>query len=139
MTVSVLGLAYKPDTNVVEESQGLALARSLVGNGNKVIVFDPLAMENARNVLKGDVQYARSLRECLEQADCVVIANPCKEFRALEPDDFPRRRGPVIVFDCWRVLQEKLKHCEWINYIPLGKGKDESQLVLRLSTMWRQS
>lgn len=138
MTVSVLGLAYKPDTNVVEESQGLALARSLVGNGNKVIVFDPLAMENARQVLKDDVQYAQSPRECLEQADCVVIANPCKEFRALEPEDFPRRRGPVIVFDCWRVLQEKLKHCAWINYIPLGMGKDESQLALRLSTMWRQ-
>lgn len=88
-TVSVLGLAYKPDTNVIEESQGIALVQSLLGNGNTIIVFDPLAMENARQVLKEEVTYARSLRDCLDQSDAIIITNPCHEFRELEPTAFP--------------------------------------------------
>ncbi len=71
-TVSVLGLGYKPDTNVIEESQGIALVQSLLGNGNTIIVFDPLAMENARQVLKEEVTYARSLRDCLDQSDAII-------------------------------------------------------------------
>jgi UDPglucose 6-dehydrogenase len=74
---------------VIEESQGIALVQSLLGNGNTIIVFDPLAMENARQVLKEEVTYARSLRDCLDQSDAIIITNPCHEFRELEPTDFP--------------------------------------------------
>lgn len=139
MTVAVLGLAYKPDTNVIEESQGIALAQSLLGNGIRVIVFDPLAVDNARKVLNDGVQYAQSLQECLKGSDAVVIANPCKEFRALKVEDFPRRHDPVMVFDCWRILREKLKDCEWIDYIPLGVGNHESRLASRLANIWQES
>lgn len=136
-TVAVLGLAYKPDTSIVEESQGLALARSLLGNGNRVVVFDPLAMDNAKEVLKDDVEYAQSVREGLSKADAVVITNPSEEFRSLGADDFPRRSSPVLVFDCWRILQGKLGQCEWIDYRPLGvqgRGGDKSR---QLAGLWR--
>ncbi|MFQ5850704.1 MAG: UDP-glucose dehydrogenase family protein [Candidatus Binatia bacterium] len=139
MTVAVLGLAYKPDTNVIEESQGLALVQSLLGNGNRVIVFDPLAMDSARRVLSDEVEYAQSVQECLERSHAIVITNPCKEFRALEAEDFPRRRNPIIVFDCWRIVREKLQNCKWINYIPLGVGNHESSLALHLSRMWQEA
>lgn len=139
MTVSVLGLAYKPDTSVIDESQGLALAGALLANGNRVMVFDPFAMESARSVLGDGVEYAGSLRDCLERSDAVVIANPCREFAALEPDDFPRRRDPVMVFDCWRILQAKLERCGWIRYIPLGVGDHEAKLTSRLANIWRET
>jgi UDP-glucose 6-dehydrogenase len=50
-TVAVLGLSYKPFSNVVEESQALYLAERLVENGLRVVVYDPLAMENASRTL----------------------------------------------------------------------------------------
>lgn len=136
-TVAVLGLAYKPDTNVIEESQGLALAQSLIGNGNKVIVFDPLAMENAKGILKDQVEYAPSIQAALSQSDAVVITNPCKEFRQLTPEDFPKRPEPIIVFDCWRILAEKCRNTAWIEYKALGIGLEGGLDAARLRELWQ--
>jgi UDPglucose 6-dehydrogenase len=135
-TISVLGLAYKPDTNVVEESQAVALAQTLVGTGHAVVVFDPLAMENARQIMRDTVRYARSVRDCLDQSDAVIIANPCREFRDLQPSDFSRHNTPVVVFDCWRIL-ERLKDCSWIDYRPLGVGGADSVAGRRLADLWQ--
>jgi UDPglucose 6-dehydrogenase len=126
-TLAIMGLAYKPDTNVVEGSQSLLIAHGVASSGRPVIVFDPIAMDNARDVLLNSVEYARSLRECLERAHVVVIANPCREFRALKAVDFPQRGEKITVFDCWRLLRDDLSNCEWINYVPLGFGKPERE------------
>lgn len=126
-TLAIIGLAYKPDTNVVEESQSLLIAQSVASSGIPVIVFDPIAIDNARAVLFDSVEYARSLRECLERADAVVIANPCREFRALKAVDFSKRGEKITVFDCWRLLRDELSNCEWVNYVPLGFGRPKRQ------------
>jgi UDPglucose 6-dehydrogenase len=39
-TVAVLGMAYKPDTYIVEESAGLHLAQHLKRNGRRILVHD---------------------------------------------------------------------------------------------------
>src|SRR2546425_7456241 len=46
--VGILGLAYKPNTTVVEESQGIAFARYFASKGAPVVVYDPAALEGAR-------------------------------------------------------------------------------------------
>ena len=47
--VGVLGLAYKPGTPVVEESQGVMLANRLAADGFATTVFDPAALADARS------------------------------------------------------------------------------------------
>ena len=68
-SVGVLGLAYKPDTDVVEESQGLAFTQSLLDAGIPVIVYDPAASDNAKRALTGSVRFASSAAECCRDAD----------------------------------------------------------------------
>lgn len=138
-TVAVLGLAYKPDTNVVEESQGLAMARSLSADGNRVVVFDPLATDTARALLGDRVEYAVSVQEALARADAVVIANPCEEFKRLEAADFPRGPERTIVFDCWRILRSKLEACDSVSYVPLGFGLPHEDRASRLLALWRSA
>ena len=99
--VAVLGLAYKPDTPVVEESQGILLARELAGGGIAVTVHDPLALENARRLLGESVRHAASLEEAVAGASVVVVATPDPAFRAL-PHLLAGR--DVVIFDCWRLL-----------------------------------
>lgn len=136
-TVAVLGLAYKPDTNVIDESQSISLAKQLAANGNRVIVFDPHAMETARAALQGNVIYASSIADALKNADAVVIMNPCAEFKALEAKDFPRRPSPMLVVDCWRILSAKLRSCDWIRYAPLGTGSVDQPRIARLERIWQ--
>jgi UDPglucose 6-dehydrogenase len=47
-TVGVLGLSYKPDTAVIEESQGVALAKRLAEAGYRALAFDPMALPAGR-------------------------------------------------------------------------------------------
>ena len=121
--VGILGLAYKPDTNVIEESQGIALAQELLSKGFSVILYDPLALDNARQVLGTKPEYAASIQDCVHTADVIVITTPCKEFKALEPADFSSASSAQlkVVLDCWRVLDRDrfAKVCE---YIALGVG-----------------
>ncbi len=80
--VAILGLAYKPDTEVIDESQGVMLAQVLPLSGVKVLAYDPLAMDNARRVLNGLVEFAPSMAACVGEAGVVVIATAWDEFKA---------------------------------------------------------
>jgi UDPglucose 6-dehydrogenase len=120
-TVGVLGLSYKPDTEVIEESQGLDLAKHLASTGLKVVVYDPAAMENARRQLSGAVTYAASAAECARQADVLVITTAWPEFKKLTPADLKSGERRPAIIDCWRILPAKL-FADLTDYLRLGYG-----------------
>lgn len=117
----VLGLAYKPDTEVIEESQGVALAQYLLDAGIPVVVYDPAAMENARRQLSGPVTFATSAADCAAQADVVAITTPWPEFRSLTPDHFSHDARRPVVVDCWRILSPE-RFEGLVDYLRLGHG-----------------
>ena len=102
-TVGILGLAYKPNTNVVEESQGLLLAQSLLNADIPTIVYDPVPIEKDQTGLVGPVTFACSIEQCVSAADVVVITTPGEEFKHIPPELFETRRRVII--DCWRILE----------------------------------
>ena len=120
-TIGILGLAYKPDTDVVEESQGLLLAQALVAEGIPVIAYDPAAMEKASRILGDSVRFARSPEACVREADVLVITTPWEAFRHLEPELFRRHSTPRVLIDCWRILDPASIGLV-VDYIALGVG-----------------
>lgn len=122
-TAGVLGLSYKPNTEVIEESQGIAIAQALLDMGTRVVVYDPSAMGNARRVLSGDVIFAESAAECVKESSVLAITTPWAEFQNLPQAAFQRRGGPITVLDCWRVLPENVANAIQ-NYLTLGKGEE---------------
>jgi UDPglucose 6-dehydrogenase len=120
-TAGVLGLSYKPDTEVVEESQGLDLVQRLLKLGIRVIAFDPAAMDNARSrVPDGAVAFAASAKDCAHQADVLAIMTPWSEFHELRAADM--KRGGVLI-DCWRLFVEDPPDTV-AEYIALGCGPE---------------
>ncbi len=101
--VAILGLSYKPNTSVVDESQGIFISRILVERGFEVTVYDPLAMNSARLVLGGRVKYAESAQACITKADVVLIATPWNEFKEIDFSSQPISKRPIVV-DCWGIL-----------------------------------
>jgi len=106
-TAGVLGLSYKPNTEVIEESQGVALARELLKAGARVTAYDPAAMENAKLVLGAGVEFARSAAECAASSDVLAITTEWEEFRALRPEDLKHGLARPTVVDCWRLLDRE--------------------------------
>ncbi|HYN89144.1 MAG TPA: UDP binding domain-containing protein, partial [Ardenticatenaceae bacterium] len=138
-TVAVLGLAYKPLSHVIEESQGIHLARALDCLGMRVVAYDPLAGDGARLALGGGISVLADVGACLDQADAVAITTPDAAFRALRAADFPRREPPIVVLDCWRLLRPELAGSDRVRYLSVGVGPDEPELAARLDAVTRNA
>ena len=121
-TVGVLGLTYKPGTNVVEEAPGLLLARQLSQRGVSVIAYDPVGEENCARVLANNVRFAPRAEECIAGADLVVLTTPWREFASIPPEHFGRAGTPRTVVDCWRLLRH-LESQPGVLYVALGACK----------------
>lgn len=135
-TAAVLGLAYKPLSHVVEESQGVALALAMADAGMRVISYDPLATEGARAAFRGQVLLAESIPSTLADAALVVVTTPDAPFRALKADDFVGTKESVTVVDCWRCLDSSVQNDPRIRYIPLGRCLDEESSQVVLEKLW---
>lgn len=135
-TVAVLGLAYKPFSHIVEESQGIEVARALAARGFRVIGCDPRAEVGAREVLRDKVLVLDDVKSCLEQADVVIIASPDPLFMTLRGEDFPKKDPPVIVLDCWRILRTELAEEGHVKYLPLGVAEEEEATSAAMARLW---
>ena len=82
-TVAVLGLAFKPNTDDMREAPSISLITALQDMGAKVRAYDPVAMEQAKQVL-ASVTYCRGPYDCVEGADAAVIVTEWEQFRALD-------------------------------------------------------
>jgi UDPglucose 6-dehydrogenase len=135
-TAAVLGLAYKPASHVVEESQGLLLAKALDLAGMRVVAYDPLANDAARAELRDHAVVLDSVAACLQQADTVLITTPDPAFRALTATDFLARKRSVTVVDFWRILDESLAYVDGITLISAGRSADDLGNQARLEQLW---
>ena len=120
--VGILGLSYKPGTSIIEESQGVALARTLAAEGIPVVVYDPMAMDEAEAALGGTgVAFAETMEACAARAGLLAVMTPWPEFEALGPGMLRPGTPKPVVIDCWRALdQERLAGAA--EYIALGIG-----------------
>jgi UDPglucose 6-dehydrogenase len=126
--VGILGLAYKPDTGVIDESPGIALARVLGEEGFEVYVYDPVAQDAALGALRGAAQGSASVEELVEKSDVIVIATPWLEFAELPVGALMRERERPVVIDCWRLLPVET-YGDTIEIIQLGRALEESTPV----------
>ncbi|HSG47749.1 MAG TPA: UDP-glucose/GDP-mannose dehydrogenase family protein, partial [Longimicrobiales bacterium] len=80
--VSVLGLAFKPDTDDMRESPAIPIIRELISAGARVRAYDPVAMGAAREALPDlSLEYAASLAEAVSDADAVLLVTRWTEFQ----------------------------------------------------------
>lgn len=82
--ITVLGAAFKPNSDDVRDSPALAVAGQLSLAGASVRVYDPQAMDNARKVFP-TLDYASSLEDALRNAELVILATEWQEFKEMEP------------------------------------------------------
>jgi len=82
VTVGVLGLAFKPNTDDMRDAPSLDIVPALQAMGATVQAFDPEAHE-ARQLLPG-VVFKADPYEAVDSADVVVIVTEWDQFRALD-------------------------------------------------------
>jgi UDPglucose 6-dehydrogenase len=118
--VALLGLTYKPDTDVVEESASLELAKDIIREGAILSVYDPAGMENARKVLGNNAYYASSIEDCIRESELCIVAVPWEGFRNLDVQIFLRNMRKPVLLDCWRIFRNNPDFREKLKYFAIG-------------------
>jgi UDPglucose 6-dehydrogenase len=126
--VALLGLSYKPDTLVVEESQSVMVAQLLAQAGYAVQVHDPQALDQARAVLGDLVTYCPTPKDCVKGAAAVVLLTNWPLYAQLPWLSLAKSVGPDPLFlDCWGALRGKIPpDC---RYVCLGTGTATEDLI----------
>lgn len=112
--IGILGVTYKPNTNVVDESPGLKLGIRLINQGFIVNIYDPAIKYIDAKQIPKKFNIIYSLQKIIANSEIIIIMVPRKEFSMIKP------KKNSLVFDCWRIL--KNKKFKNIDYIPLGIG-----------------
>ncbi len=82
--ITVLGAAFKPDSDDIRDSPALDVAHTLHELGAAVRVHDPKALDNARRSRPGPA-YVDDVLEACRDADAVLHLTEWAEYRALDP------------------------------------------------------
>ncbi len=88
---TVLGLAFKPDTDDVRDSQAFPVIEFLLKEDAHVTVYDPKAMENAKKTLDNRVIFADTAKEALQDADIAFITTGWNEFKKLDFNEMKQK------------------------------------------------
>ena len=115
--VSVLGLAYKPFSNVVEQAAGTWLCQQLVQLGREVWAHDYMVSRAALNGMDG-LKYESDLAALLGSGpETLVITCPWPAYRQAFSDSLPAWRRPATVIDPWRLLEGVAQRFQNIAYL----------------------
>lgn len=119
--IAVLGLAFKGGTDDCRESPAIQILTELLTQAENITVYDPQAMNNAKNLLQDRVQYAESVDAAVRGADVVAILTEWDEFRRLDISRLKSlMRGDALV-DLRNLLDEKQVTEAGFRYYRIGR------------------
>jgi UDPglucose 6-dehydrogenase len=97
LTVGVLGVTFKPDTDDMRDSPALDIVPILQKAGAAIQAYDPAGMHEAKPLLPG-VAWKENPYDVAAGADVLVIITEWNEFRALQLDRLAAiMKRPAIV------------------------------------------
>jgi UDPglucose 6-dehydrogenase len=82
--VTILGAAFKPETDDIRDSPAMAVAEQFWMAGAKVVVHDPKALDNVRRVYP-QLETEDNLHASVRGAEIVVLTTEWKQYRSADP------------------------------------------------------
>jgi UDPglucose 6-dehydrogenase len=107
-SISILGTAFKKNTDDIREGVSINLIRKLK-NLSKVNVHDPKALDNTRKIFGRSIKYSYSLKDVLNDCDCLIIMTAWDEYKGITQKQIleNNKNRPVLVVDTSRLLKFK--------------------------------
>lgn len=120
--ISILGLSFKPETDDMRDSPSLDIIPILKEKGFDISVFDPVAMDEAKKILK-NIEFSNNIEECLQDSDGLVVLTEWNEFRSLSATRLKKVMKGNILIDLRNSLNPDSFKKSGFNLIQLGRPK----------------
>ncbi|WP_420733459.1 UDP-glucose dehydrogenase family protein [Brevibacterium luteolum] len=118
--ITILGAAFKPNSDDVRDSPALAVAGLIALQGAVVTVADPQAVDNARAMFP-DLEYETDLETALTGADAVLLLTEWQEYRSLDPAESAKLVKQQAIVDGRNVLDPVAWRAAGWTYRALGR------------------
>jgi UDPglucose 6-dehydrogenase len=121
--IAVWGLAFKPNTDDIRSSVAIDLVAEMLREGAQVIVYDPKAMDKARDVKAiAGVQFVSSALEAVNGAEALVIATEWNEFAKVDLAVVKEKMTTPIIFDGRNLFDPQTMAQLGFRYHSIGRG-----------------
>lgn len=129
--LAIWGLAFKPDTNDMREAPSRTLIRELLERGATLRVYDPVAMDEARQCLAVDlsaqpdlltrIEYAEAPLDAVTNADALLIITEWQVFRNPDFDALRKTLRTSIIVDGRNIYEPRSMHAMGFEYFAMGR------------------
>ena len=99
--IGIWGLSFKPDTDDIRDAPALDLIQELTRRKAKVKLYDPISMENVRNLFppSENISYASSEYEAADNSDAIALVTEWRQFRFVDLKQIASRLKGKVFFD----------------------------------------
>lgn len=102
--VGIIGISYKENTDVVEESQGVKLAQFFTAKNIKVNIYDPLVSKNNYK-LPSKTLLSKTVADLTSRSQVLIIVSPQDNINSLLQKSLTKKNSQVIIiYDLWGIL-----------------------------------
>jgi UDPglucose 6-dehydrogenase len=130
LTLAVLGLTFKPNTDDMREAPSLAILPRLLAAGARLQVFDPAGMAEAQPLMP-DLVYCRDAYQTMEGAAALVLLTEWNEFRGLDLGRVKRLLARPLVIDLRNIYQPQEMEAAGLAYLSIGRPARRARPELR--------
>jgi len=122
-TISIWGLAFKPNTDDMREAPSRVLIESLWNEGAIVKAYDPEAMPETLRIYgaRADLILCPQKEDALHQGDALVIATEWQEFRAASLSDIRNKLNRPVIFDGRNIYDPSEAKIAGISLVSIGR------------------
>ena len=117
--ITVLGIAFKPETDDIRDSVGIGLVKRLLKLGAKITIHDPKALENARKIFRDNAKYVKSVPSALKDCQCAIIMTGWKQYEKINNETIKHMTRKFII-DTRRIISNKNLNAK---YFAIGLGQ----------------
>lgn len=121
LTVAVWGLSFKPGTNDMRDAPSINLIHKLLDNQVKVRVYDPAAMDEAKQYFGDKVEYATDIYDAANNAHAVMLVTEWKEFRLPNWNVLSKIMQKKVVIDGRNIYNAEDLESNGFVYTCIGK------------------
>ncbi len=102
--ITILGVAFKAETDDVRESPAIYIVDRLIEEGVHVVVTDPEALENFEKIFGDKIEYSENICNSTISSDAIVILTEWNEYRGIDLEKIKSNMKGRLIIDGRNVL-----------------------------------
>ena len=118
--VGILGLSFKPNTDDMRDAPSIVIINKLLDNGAKIKAYDPVAMENAKKILK-KIDFHPDAYSVAKGCDILIVMTEWNEFRQLDLLKIKNSMKKPIMLDGRNIYEPHVLRGMGFTYVGVGR------------------